>query len=169
MATKLPRGIRNNNPLNIMLSDRNDWRGKIYANTDGTFEQFKHIVYGLRAAIILIINIIKYLKKNGSKPASISNIIERYAREDTYINIQYATFVAKGMGRDASDEISFDDKDSVCALVYEMAKFENGKAIDMLDVRQAYNMAIGGSAYENSLAECTEAMELLCPEYEGYA
>jgi hypothetical protein len=33
-----PRGIRNNNPLNIRIG--NDWQGERKPNTDGAFEQF---------------------------------------------------------------------------------------------------------------------------------
>lgn len=47
----LPRGIRNNNPGNIKVSN-NAWRGKI--GNDGTFERFDSAVNGLRAAAILL-------------------------------------------------------------------------------------------------------------------
>lgn len=45
----LPRGIRNNNPLNIKIG--NDWKGEV-PNTDGTFEQFESMEYGLRAELL---------------------------------------------------------------------------------------------------------------------
>ena len=49
--TGLPRGIKNNNPLNIILTNI-DWKGKIPKdqNTDQKFEQFENIAYGYRAA-----------------------------------------------------------------------------------------------------------------------
>jgi len=43
-----PRGIRNNNPGNIRISDA-DWMGKVKDNTDGAFEQFTHPKWGIRA------------------------------------------------------------------------------------------------------------------------
>lgn len=48
-----PRGIRNNNPGNIRLSDT-AWQGKIpnNQNTDREFEQFIDMVHGIRASII---------------------------------------------------------------------------------------------------------------------
>ena len=39
MNTTLPRGYRNNNPLNIRYSRNNTWIGKVTPNTDGAFEQ----------------------------------------------------------------------------------------------------------------------------------
>jgi hypothetical protein len=39
----LPRGIRNNNPLNIRLNPDNRWQGRVSPklNSDGAFEQFQ--------------------------------------------------------------------------------------------------------------------------------
>ena len=51
------RGIRNHNPLNIRLNPANRWQGRVdpARNTDGVFEQFQDVVWGLRAAAVLII------------------------------------------------------------------------------------------------------------------
>ena len=143
MKKILPRGIRNNNPLNIIINPKNNWVGKVFANTDGTFEQFKHIVYGIRAAILLIIKIITYLKRDEQVPAGVYNIVKRYARENEEITRNYTAAVCRGMGIGDDVDLDINDKDTICSLVYEMAKFENGKAIDMLDIRRAYNMALG--------------------------
>ena len=43
----IPRGYRNNNPLNIRISSSN-WLGKVSPNTDGPFEQFSDIKYCAR-------------------------------------------------------------------------------------------------------------------------
>ena len=45
----LPRGIRNNNPLNIRRS-KDQWKGLADAQTDRAFCQFKSLDYGWRAA-----------------------------------------------------------------------------------------------------------------------
>ncbi len=55
--TNLPRGYRNNNPLNLRISS-SSWLGKVADNTDGVFEQFSDIRYGYRAAIKTIRNYI---------------------------------------------------------------------------------------------------------------
>ena len=68
MGTKREtRGVRNCNPLNIRIG--NDWKGERPTNSDGVFEQFTDMHYGLRAAFILLLN-------NGSKRLSISLFIE---------------------------------------------------------------------------------------------
>ena len=46
---KLPRGIRNNNPLNIEHS-RSKWQGMKDEQTDSRFVQFKSMTWGIRAA-----------------------------------------------------------------------------------------------------------------------
>lgn len=54
--TKIARGIRNNNPLNIKIAKRNNWKGRVplEENTDGVFEQYTDIKFGVRAALKLI-------------------------------------------------------------------------------------------------------------------
>ena len=49
----LPRGIRNNNPLNIRRS-KDQWKGLADAQTDRAFCQFKSLEYGWRAAFYLL-------------------------------------------------------------------------------------------------------------------
>jgi hypothetical protein len=57
VQTILPRGIRNNNPLNIRLNPDNRWQGRVPPkhNSDGAFEQFEDPIMGLRAAAVLLI------------------------------------------------------------------------------------------------------------------
>ena len=57
VQTMLPRGIRNNNPLNIRLNPDNRWQGRVPPkhNSDGAFEQFQDPIMGLRAAAVLLI------------------------------------------------------------------------------------------------------------------
>jgi hypothetical protein len=57
IQTMLPRGIRNNNPLNIRLVAKNRWQGRVPPkhNSDGAFEQFHDPIMGLRAAAVLLI------------------------------------------------------------------------------------------------------------------
>ncbi len=49
----LPRGIRNNNPLNIRRS-KDQWQGLRAQQTDSQFCQFETLVYGWRAAFVLL-------------------------------------------------------------------------------------------------------------------
>ena len=49
----LPRGIRNNNPLNIRKS-KDQWQGMKKEQTDAAFCQFENLAYGWRAAFKLL-------------------------------------------------------------------------------------------------------------------
>ena len=49
----LPRGIRNNNPLNIRRS-KDQWQGLRKEQTDPSFCQFENLAYGWRAAFRLL-------------------------------------------------------------------------------------------------------------------
>ena len=49
----LPRGIRNNNPLNIRKS-KDKWKGLSLTQNDPCFCQFKTLEYGWRAAFYLL-------------------------------------------------------------------------------------------------------------------
>ena len=48
----ISRGIRNNNPGNIRITS-NNWKGKLPKdrNTDGAFEQFENLSWGIRALL----------------------------------------------------------------------------------------------------------------------
>lgn len=67
------RGIRNNNPFNIRKS-ANSWKGKLKYSSDADFEQFKSIVFGLRAGIALLSN--AYIRKGLT---TVPQIIAKYA------------------------------------------------------------------------------------------
>ena len=50
----LPRGIRNNNPLNIRRTAKDQWQGLRAQQTDASFCQFESLEYGWRAAFYLL-------------------------------------------------------------------------------------------------------------------
>jgi len=54
MNKLLPRGLRNNNPLNIVWNKNNQWVGQSDARTDKVFCEFKEIRHGWRAAFLLL-------------------------------------------------------------------------------------------------------------------
>ena len=59
-AVKLPRGLRNNNPLNIRITPaqrngfKDRWLGMCKEQTDKAFCQFTEMKYGWRAAFLLL-------------------------------------------------------------------------------------------------------------------
>ena len=66
VTSKLNRGWRNNNPMNIRFVAANKWRGKVSENRkkDRAFEEFTNVVWGWRAAFYLLM---KYYFKNKLK------------------------------------------------------------------------------------------------------
>ena len=66
VTSKLNRGWRNNNPMNIRFVAANKWRGKVSENRkkDRAYEEFTNVVWGWRAAFYLLM---KYYFKNKLK------------------------------------------------------------------------------------------------------
>jgi hypothetical protein len=50
---QIPRGIRNNNPLNLRVG--NNWKGEVSQPTDHTFEQFTEMKWVVRTGYRLAI------------------------------------------------------------------------------------------------------------------
>ena len=74
---KTPRGIRNNNPLNIRHS-ADQWQGVRQEQTDKSFVQFKSMAYGYRAAWKTLQSYYnRFCLK--SQPFTVRNIIGRWA------------------------------------------------------------------------------------------
>ena len=88
MTKVLPRGIRNNNPLNIR-KNQNRWKGLARRQTDRSFFQFKEMKWGYRAAFII-------LKRyyNDYHLLTIEDIIRRWAPPNENNSKAYANYVA---------------------------------------------------------------------------
>lgn len=76
LNTAKPRGIRNNNPLNIRENHKvdYDWVGESLFDSDLDFEEFVSPIYGIRAAARILKN---YKQKRNL--TTISQIITRWA------------------------------------------------------------------------------------------
>ena len=73
----IPRGIRNNNPLNIRHS-ADQWQGARNEQTDKSFVQFKSLAYGYRAAWKVLQSYYERFCRQ-EKPFTVRNIITRWA------------------------------------------------------------------------------------------
>lgn len=131
--SKIPRGIRNNNPLNIRIG--NSWRGEVKKPTDNEFEQFVHVSYGLRAGFILLKRYINRYKLN-----TIEKIISRWAPGNENNTRSYIGNVAKRMNIGPDTPLLYEDRDTMCALVYAMVYVENGQHIQMAEIVRAYQI-----------------------------
>lgn len=135
--SNLPRGYRNNNPLNIRYSTSNTWLGKVYPNTDGAFEQFSSMQYGYRAALYLIR---KYIAAGYN---TVGAIIAKWAPETENNTQRYIQRVCNTSGLTSSTTLTQYDRANLCKLVYAMAIVENGNVAghpDMNTIQQAYNL-----------------------------
>lgn len=130
----IPRGYRNNNPLNIRISNSN-WLGKVSPNTDGSFEQFSDIKYGYRAAIKTLRT---YYYTHGLR--TIRALINRWAPAEDHNNpTSYANRVSQSAGIPADQQIVF-NQDTITKIVYGMAIVENGNSpyLSMADIHAGW-------------------------------
>lgn len=129
-----PRGIRNNNPLNIRIG--NVWLGEVKENTDGEFEQFTSMIYGLRAAIVLLRRYICHYHLN-----SIAQIVSRWAPSSENNTRLYINFVSERLGIANDVQIDIFDKGTICRLVEAMAYYECGSSIPIDAIEKAYDLS----------------------------
>lgn len=138
----LSRGIRNNNPLNLRISD-NDWLGKVRNNTDGAFEQFTVMEYGIRAAMINIRTIVRRRKASG-KSTTVRNLISTWApNADGNDETAYLISMIRNDNIQPSDEVDYKNKEFFCRLVNAMAKVECGCGLPLGKVYSGYRLAFG--------------------------
>ena len=116
----LPRGYRNNNPLNIRISS-NAWKGKVTPNTDGVFEQFINQAYGYRAALATMRT---YIRKYGLN--TVAKIIERWAPQNENNTLAYIKHVCEWADLTPDTEVTVNDRDTLTKMAYAMSLVENG-------------------------------------------
>lgn len=134
LEKKIPRGIRNNNPLNIRIG--NEWLGERPNPTDRTFEEFCMMTYGLRAAFIILRRYIKRYQLN-----TIAEIIPRWSPEGEDKERTYIEVVCLRSGLSAYTTITYENKATMVALVEAMAYFECGVPISRTLIEKAYDIA----------------------------
>ena len=120
--TSTVRGIRDNNPGNIDISNI-PWQGKIPAadNTDGRFEQFVDPFHGLRA---LARNLHTYYVEGKN---TIAKIIVPYAPDSENDTEAYIATVCKLTGFDQDEVLDLGDAPTLRAICQGIIRVENGK------------------------------------------
>ena len=121
----LPRGIRNNNPLNIRRS-KDKWKGLAKTQNDPSFCQFETMEYGWRAAFYLLTR--TYYHKY--RLYTIRSIIQKWAppienKTGAYIN---NVCQLTGIGPDEPIGIPSDQPARWMMVGAAMATQENGPA-----------------------------------------
>ena len=117
--SKEPRGIRNNNPLNIRHAKQNRWRGLRKEQTDKSFCQFTEMKWGLRAAIRLMEN---YIRRGAQTPRQ---IISRWAPPSENNTSGYITQACQRAGLDPDFPVLFwaDSKKLLRAMCWIESRF----------------------------------------------
>lgn len=131
---RLPRGIRNNNPLNLRKTTT-PWLGKVYPGTDSQFEQFTSMVYGIRAAMKNAKTIIKR-----HRGCTIRKLIEIWAPPLENQTDIYILYVCRYTDYHSYDVVDPSNKTQFCRIMWAMAQVENGMVLDYEPFENAYDM-----------------------------
>ena len=147
--SKITRGVRNCNPLNIKYSERNKWQGKVplQEKKDQVFEEFRSMEYGLRAALKLIT---KYCLEGTDTPRA---IISKWApaSADGNHTKEYIEYVERRMKQlleeqkyalsyDPRQPVNFLNKDVMQALLTAMSEFESRYTPSEFELNQAWKL-----------------------------
>ena len=130
----IPRGLRNNNPLNIRIG--NNWLGERKNQDDDPFEQFISMKYGIRAAFVVLRRYIRIYHRD-----TIRKIIESWAPRCENDTQSYIDTVCRIMAKGSEDTIRYEDEKTMVALLQAMARVECGELLDLNLIRDAYKMA----------------------------
>lgn len=135
---KVPRGIRNNNPLNIRKG--NNWKGEVYSSTDGEFEQFVSMQWGVRAGFKILKN---YMTGYGGRIKALTNvhdIIHRWAPPSENNCRAYIDSVCRFSRLHEFERLQFSDRNKMLALVDGMIRVECGQPVSLDIIASAYDL-----------------------------
>ena len=130
----MPRGLRNNNPLNIRIS-RDKFVGEIQPSQDKVFKQFETAAYGYRAAFRVLRTYI-----NNYKCDTIRKIISRWAPKNENHTENYIKVVSERSGITADEPILADNREMMIRIVAAMSFVENGLEAVMSDVIRGWEL-----------------------------
>lgn len=115
-----PRGIRNNNPGNIVQSGI-AWRGKLAQPTDDRFEQFDTAENGIRALAKLLLS---YQDKHGLRTPR--GIINRWAPPSENDSLAYAKVFGDALGVGIDETVDLHRTTTLIAATLAIIRHENG-------------------------------------------
>lgn len=133
---QVPRGLRNNNPLNLRISPT-PWVGKLAVNTDGSFEQFDTLHNGIRAAVL---NYRTRLIRSCSRCPVLRLLVASWApAADGNDVARYVDAVASISGVSTADFLDYRDRQQTCRVLQAMAVVEVGEMLPISDFLSAYD------------------------------
>lgn len=132
--TTQPRGLRNNNPLNIRKNDTK-WQGLRDRQDDPAFFQFETMAYGYRAAFRTLDT---YRTKHGCR--CLADFITRWAPPSENDTSAYIRTVCRRTGLADVSTVDTRNEKQMCGIVAAMSIVENGVEADMDDVRAGWRL-----------------------------
>lgn len=133
-----PRGIRNNNPLNIMRGC--NWKGLRKVQTDSRFCQFESMAWGLRAGFLLIKNYMTGKCADRVHRSTIRMIVTKWAPPSENNTNNYINFVSNKSGINQFEVVHWSDREKVVAIVHAMAWMENGVNMEIEQFFSTYDL-----------------------------
>lgn len=133
-----PRGIRNNNPLNIRKG--NNWQGERPRQTDKQFEEFVSMEMGIRAGFKLIRNYITGFGGRRRKITTLDGIIRKWAPPIENATEKYIQFVADTSGVNRYEHLRFEDRSKMVSIVSAMIRMECGQTVPIETIETAYDL-----------------------------
>ena len=127
-----PRGIRNNNPLNIR-HNRDRFQGEV-TGTDRAFKTFSSMAYGYRAAFVTLAS---YLA-NGRN--TVEKIIRAWAPPTENNTEGYIAHVVQRSGVGRNKVLTAESGGDYRKIVAAMSHCENGIPANMTDVEAGFRM-----------------------------
>ena len=130
----IPRGIRNNNPINIRIG--NVWLGEVLDPTDPEFEQFTSMVYGVRAGFVLLRRYIRHYHRT-----TIPLVIAAFAPSTENNTEAYIAAVCKMSKISREETLDFYNQDQMIRLMDAMIFHECGQHISEQHIRDGSRFA----------------------------
>ena len=128
----IPRGLRNNNPLNIRHS-ADSFQGEIKGE-DKAFKTFISMPYGYRAAFVTLAT---YLSRGLN---TIEKIVNRWAPPNENNTEKYIVNVERWSGVLRHKELTTADGADYILIVAAMSFIENGINANISEVRAGFNL-----------------------------
>ena len=125
-----PRGLRNNNPLNIR-HNADVFQGEIKGN-DKSFKTFSSMSYGYRAAFVTLGT---YLSRGWN---TIEKIISKWAPSNENDTENYIANVVKWSGVPRNKELTAADGADYILIVSAMSFVENGVNADINQIKAGF-------------------------------
>lgn len=149
MATPLPpRGIRNNNPLNLRRSNDN-WQGLRTEQNDPDFFQFISVWFGIRAAFICMRTHVNRDSKALIR-TTVKREISRWAPPTENNTAAYIKAVCEKANILDDCLVDFSKKNLVCRLLWAMSFVENGQDLPFNYFETSYEMAFNPAYRANN-------------------